>query len=358
MLPQSVINWLNVNAFKYPNIIGFSGDLSIPQMNKTFNDMYDSCIRFYVTNKLELDMLRVKDIIPPTLRLGSIGKKETYDTDVVEIGKVEAIPPIPLDTITSEVDKTKAFRPIELGTSIGNEVITAGSLGQLYNDMYGNIFGGSNAHVLTPEATWTVKEVEDSGKVNILQPGAYHDNNPDNIVGTYLWHKQVYGLGLDSECPVTKGVQGAINNVYRLFHRQSIFKATADIINTVDFGLYNLEEKHILKVADDSIDTSKQFGGHLYAGSELSGVICHISEILKACPYNIKPLNNNYADFKVGDRVKGCSFWCNYETDVIDVNGVLNVGYGNIVAPFSKCVIVTNDGTVKGGWSGSGWYKE
>jgi len=369
MLPTYLTNWLFENAFKYPNVIGFSNDLSIVQMDGKFDPTIDDVVRFYVKKKIEKETLALRQLIPGQLSVRHNLKSQKFETDVVEIGEVMANPPIPLRKFNPypAVDKTQNFRPVELGVSVGNEAITAGSLGMLYDVLEDNTeFGvkagdtlpGSNAHVLTPDPTWTVDEVYNSLKLNILQRGAYHGGKvPDDVVGSYLWHQQINSLGIDSECPVSKGSIKFLNTMAKLFSRKSRFKAVVPLVNTIDFALYEPTTDHILKIADDSIDTTKPFGGHLFAGSDQSGVIVHISEIMNQSPIKIRPKNNNYADFKVGDKVKGCSFWCNYETDVIDANAVLNVGYGNSIAPFQKVVIVNNDGSIKGGWSGSGFFK-
>lgn len=367
LLPKYMINWLFQNAYKFPNVIGFSMDFSIAQIDGKFDKTIDDVVRFYVTEKINPKHLLPQELIPATLSIRNFLKKYKFYTDVIELGEVEAIPPIPLDVYTSEIDKTANFRPVELGVSVGNEAITAGSLGMLYevledNEIYGVKAGddtvGSNAHVLTPNAMWTIDEVVNSKLINILQRGSYHGGVvPVDVVGKYLWHQQISGIGPDSECPVSLGSVKFLNFVSKLLGRKSRFRTLAPLVNSIDFALYKPSVEHLLKVADNSIDVAKPFGAHLFAGSNSSGILVHISEILNQCPIKIRPKNNNYSDFQVGDKIKGCSFWCNYETDVIDANGVVNVSYGNSIAPFQKVVVVNNDGTIKGGWSGSGWFK-
>lgn len=367
-LPNYLTKWLIENAFKFPNVVGFSNDFSIAQIGGKFDRTLDDVIRFYVTKKVDAMTLSPKQLIPSVLKIRHLLGKQHFKTDVIEIGEIKANPPIPLDVYTSVIDKTVNFRPVELGVSVGNQAITAGSLGMLYtvlenNPAYGvtkgEILAGSNAHVLTPDATWEIDEVINSGLINILQRGNYHGGVvPDDVVGKYLWHYPVVGLGVDSDCPVARSSVTFLNSISKILGRQSRFNVTVkQVLNTIDFSLYRPTVEHKLKIADNSILTSNKFGAHLFAGSETSGVLCHISEILSQCPIKIQPANANFEDFKVGDRIKGCSFWCNYETDVIDVNAVVNVSYGTIIAPFTKLVLTNNDGTIKGGWSGSGWFK-
>jgi len=389
ILPKVVRDWLFANAFKFPNVVGFSLD-ELPRImfgmpNQLFSGRKgtESAVRFYVREKLTENLLRDKDIIPFLLNIRHRLKKYRFWTDVIEIGLPKAPMPIPQSDISylAEVDKTINFRPVELGVSVGNEAITAGSLGMLYiptevvwknisflsnprisllnkiKKLADDVLAGSNAHVATPNAGWTVEEVIASNKINMLQRGAYHGGKvPTDVNGKYLWHQQIFPVDIPSDCNIASGVTSVLNNLSKLFHRQSRFRTFAPVINSIDFGLYKPTVEHVLKVADDSIDVNNPFTCHLYAGSEQSGVLCKISEILKARP-DIRPANNNWADPQVGDRIKGCSFWCNYETDVQDVNGVLNVNYGDFLALMQKSVIVANDGTIKGGWSGSGWFK-
>jgi hypothetical protein len=716
LLPKFARDWLLANAWKYPNVIGFS-EAVMPRI-RSGQLTKREVIRFYVERKLDPFSLRYpKDVIPAWIGIRNKLRKSWFDTDVVQVGRVMGPQPIPSASLLDEkkwelsVDKTKNFRPVELGVSVGNEAITAGSLGMLYLlasgssiasrpfdfryrkilTTYDKVLAGSNAHVLTPNSTWTVDEVKHSKKINILQRGCYSDDTeiltengwklfkdlsrfervmtlnpktnkieyqlpteyfkydydgkmiwfkglmydilvspehnifckiwstkmgrktvrkhkwglktaskiknyeielkkdgiwdgvdkeyfnlpkvdgakiisdiipmeiwldffgwwltegslkdndytilisqskaknskycdeiekiitelgftpyynkasqqycfyskqfyyylkqfgnsghkfipreikqlsslklkrflnvlfkgdgnfykkrwnsyssksrrliddilellikvglsgkiwyngfwqlsvnhdyltprvtkkpqlidyngmiydvtvpnhilmvrrngnpvwsgnsyhggrvPDDVVGSYLWHQPIHATGnIPSECPVGKGITWTLNNLYRALRRRTRFKAFVSLTNAIDFALYEPSVEHKVKIADDSINVRNPFIGHLFAGSDQVGVLCKISEILKARP-DIKPISDNWLDPQVGDRVKGCSFWCNYETDITDVNATLNVGgYGGTsgVAIFQNCIMVNNAGVIRGGWSGSGWFK-
>jgi len=379
LLPKYIRKWLWKNAFNFPNVIGFSEDWSIRQSGGQwrFPPIFVPVIRFYVIKKIPIQNLKPKEIIPHWLKVRHWLRKHAFLTDIVEIKEQFATPPIP----QGETDKTKNFRPVELGVSVGNEKITAGSLGMLYertrtelqlnivglaraygsylytydNKTVTDIVAGSNAHVLTDGDP--SKSVEEIIYKNILQRGNYHGGKvPDDVVGQYLWHQQIHPVEIPSECPVGGLVGWILNGIAYVLKRKTRFRTYQNLVNTIDFAIYKPTVEHILKVADDSIDPTKEpFFGHLYAGSDASGIICSVPEILKASP-DLKPLSP-WCEVQVGDRVKGCSFWCNFETDVIDVNAVINVNYGTFMALMTKAIIVTNDGTIKGGWSGSGWHK-
>lgn len=358
-LPKNVRTWLWNNAFNFPNVVGYS-----IKYQKWFagNNQYPvPVVRFYVNKKVSLSSLLPEEIIPKTLKIRNVVRKKAYQTDIIEIGELCANPPIPNDVRTSEVDKTQNFRPVELGVSIGNQAITAGSLGMLYEGVNGMMYcGGTNAHVGTPDAGMTVDEVVKSGKINILQRGVYHGGRiPQEVVGTYLWHKQVFGDKQEqSTCPIANFAALSLNALAWLFRRGSRLIAVGEIpTNTIDFMLYKPVTEHRLKIADNSINPHNTFIGHLFASGSTFGVICKISNIIKECPYPIKPLNGKWGDVAIGDKVKGCSFWCNFETEVIDTDAVVNVNYGDFTALMEDQILVRNDGTIKGGWSGSGWFK-
>jgi hypothetical protein len=319
---------LKYDLLKKKNVIGYS--LTLKPKIKNGQIIPDRlCIRIYVKKKEPMETLMIKDIIPEVL--GDI------ETDVVEIGEIKAL----------SVDKTKRIRPVPLGVSVGNFNITAGSLGMLYKDKDGNILAGSNAHVLTefPE-----KNPEEQTEKRILQPGAYHGGqNLDNIVGTYYWHKRVVPLG-ESNCPIGKSLASFFNIFIKILGRNGRFKYLADFNNNIDFALYKPEVDHILDVADGSL-TNEPFIGHLFAGSDTQGIICKVKYIIsEGYDPMVEP-----AEVKTGDIVRGCSFWCNYQTEVTDESAAVQVSYGNFIAMFSDVIIVKNDNIIKGGWSGSGF---
>lgn len=333
---------------KKPNVIGYSHDLKNRQKNGVLIPE-TQVFRIYVTRKLPLKELNANDIIPRMLGLPFLETKDknilrSVETDVVEIGEIK----------TLSVDKTAKFRPVEIGVSVGNWAITAGSLGMLYKDAEGNLYAGSNAHVLTDgDASKTPEEIVEK---RILQPGSYHaGQTEDNVVGTYFWHERIIPIGI-STCPIGTGFASLINFALKLFKRHGILAYQDTSENFIDFAVYKPSVEHIMKIADDSIDIKLPFVGHLFGGSEQVAVYCKIAEILKARP-DIKPLNNNWSDIQDGDNIKCCSFWCHYEGKVIDANAAINVNYGNFVAFFTNVFLVENDGTVKGGYSGSGGFK-
>jgi len=286
-------------------------------------------IRVYVRKKLPENLLREQDIIPSEFK----GKK----VDVVEVGDVMAL----------DVDKTKEFRPVEIGVSVGHINITACSLGfyPIYKD--GVVLVGGNAHCYTPDASLSPEQIREK---RIVQPGRYHDKN-SGIVGEYFWHERV--VPVDEGCPIGKAVASVLNFLAKLVGSGTRLTLERDNVNHIDFAVYVPTVEHINKIADDSIDESAPMVGFLFAGSDQVGVICKARYIVeKGFTFNVPVV-----EVHNGDKVKGTSFWCNYETTVTDESAFIQVSYGNFTALFDDVILVKNEGVIRGGWSGSGWRK-
>ncbi len=286
-------------------------------------------IRVYVKKKLPIDYVSKKDLIPRYYN-------ETR-LDVVEIGEVNAL----------KVDKTARTRPVSIGLSIGNWLISAGSLGIFPVYKEDKILVSSNAHVLTPDASLSPKQIKEK---RILQPGAYHGKqNPDNVVGEYYWHKQI--IPMDIGCPIGNFVIKVLNFLAKLLGSSSRLSLSRDNVNHIDFAVYKPLVKHVRKIADGSFDEDLPFIGLLFAGSEQVGVICKAEYMVKEGYSFAVPIKK----VKEKDEVIGCSLWCHYKTVVTDPSATIQVNYGQFNALFDDVILVRNEGVIKGGWSGSGW---
>jgi intein/homing endonuclease len=118
LLPKKVVEILNSQVKKLPNVVGYSKTLKRKIVKGRETDIM--AIRIYVEKKLPEAMLKPAHIIPKTI--------EDIPTDVIEIGKLQAPPSGPLEPKTKTVDKTQKFRPVIFGISIGHMNITAGCL--------------------------------------------------------------------------------------------------------------------------------------------------------------------------------------------------------------------------------------
>lgn len=340
------LKWLKNNIWKYPNVNGYSNVLHLREKNGV--TLPQISIRVYVEKKVPESKLLKNEIIPKYLKFrtwSKFWKKQLLRIDIKEIGEAVKF-----------VDKTAKWRPMELGVAVGHHDITAGSLGMLYeSNNPSSLFPyvcGTNAHVATPDPSLPVGGFSEK---RIYNPAPYHDpSKPEqNVVGEYLWHKQIKPIGDISDCEVSRFCTWFLNGLSKLFGRKTRFKTEVDNpLNYIDFAVYEPEVDHDLKIADNSINLKTVIGfiGHLFAGSDTIGIICK-SKYIETEGW--KPLINS-CEVEKGDRVKGCSFWCNYETVVDDPSATVQVNYGTFLAIFTDVIFVKNEpDKIKGGWSGS-----
>ena len=311
---------------KYPNVIGYSNVL-LPKIVKG-KETDTLSIRVYVSKKVPIKELRSQDIIPSEI--------DGVPTDIVEIGKIEAF-------------KTSKQRPVTLGLSVSHWNVTSGSLGMLY-EYKGNTIAGSNAHVLVDNPN---KKPEEVTERRIVQPGTYFGGqNPDNIVGEYLWHERVKPL--TEQCKVSKCLTDLLNSIAKTLRRRTRFGFLSYPVNYIDFAVYKPTIEHYCTFYDQCTSKDWKFIGHLFAGSEQTGIVCKVKYILDR---KFKPCWDYTTNVLAKDKVHGCSFWCHYNTTVSDPSGNVIVSYGDFEAYYEDVIILNNDGTIKGGWSGSGFFK-
>ena len=310
------------------NVVGCSTELML-RVKKGEQILGSSVFRIYVTKKAPFALLAKRDIIPKKLK--------KIETDIVEVGTVRAY----------ATDRTAKLRPVPLAASVGHEDITAGSLGVLYTKE-GHTYAGSNAHVLTPNASLHPGEITNK---DICQPGPAHDS-AKHVVGLYEWHDRVKPV-TEPDCKIANSVVRILNAISKLCGRSTRLFATSPLVtNHQDFGVYKPTLQHVLEVPDASL-ANKQFIGHLFAGSDVVGVICKAKYAIEK---GYTPMIE-HAEVTVNDTVWGASFWGDYETSVEDTSAMIQVSYGDFVAMLEDVIIVKNESIVKGGWSGSGWYK-
>jgi hypothetical protein len=189
---------------KYPNVVGYSSQLQ-PRIRQGRVIPDEKCIRVYVKKKLPLIQLKPEHVVPREI--------DGVPVDIVEIGEVRAL----------GVDRTKKFRPLVAGVSIGHYKITAGTLGWFARDNKdGEIVMLSNNHVFADENKADIGDP-------ILQPGPYDGGKiPDDVAG-YL--KRFVPIKYSSyRCPYR-------NTLYRLV------KPFVDTNNLVDAAVANLKER-------------------------------------------------------------------------------------------------------------------
>ena len=325
------------------NIIGFSNIIR-PQIYDRISQKSIDTIIIYVSKKAPLSQLSIEDIIPRYYR-PFLRKQLRFK--VKEIGIITAPPR--QQEIPISVDRTKRQDPVTLGLSIAHREISAGSLGMSFIEQAsGDEVWGSNAHVLTPDASLQPDQIEEK---RIHQPGSYHQEpTQETLVGEYHWHKQIIS-GI-SDCPISGKIVKYLNGISGLFRRNTRLQAiSSQAKNKIDFACYKANVSHYC-VLPDGMQFSGPFIGLLFAGSEQAGIISKAVNIRAEGYKSTEPEGK----IKVGDKVFGSSFWGDYQTVVEDVNASIQVQYGNFIATFEDLILVKNEGIIRGGWSGSGWF--
>lgn len=136
-------NYCN-ELLKKKNVISVGVGYKVKNKQRT----NEKCLAIGVIRKSESKLLNKEDIIPSEI--------DGVKTDVVELGHIKA-------QADEEIDPTEELRPLRPGISIGNKLITAGTLGLIVKKN-GVPMILSNNHVLSDNQD-TVKD--------IVQPGIY-----------------------------------------------------------------------------------------------------------------------------------------------------------------------------------------
>ncbi|MEW6096063.1 MAG: hypothetical protein AB1567_06015 [bacterium] len=154
----------------------------------------EECIVVMVEQKLPVEQLKKKDLVPAEIK----GVK----TDVIETGIIKAL--------QSPTDK---WRPAPGGVSIGHFQITAGTLGCLVKRA-DETYILSNNHVL---ANSNDAKLGDP----ILQPGPYDGGKPEDQIATlsdFVPIKYEFDFG---KCQIGKGTVNIVNSILWLLRMHS-----------------------------------------------------------------------------------------------------------------------------------------
>jgi len=297
------------------NVVGHSLKLQ-PRIRKGQIIPEEKCFRVYVSKKLPVEQLSIEDIIPQSI--------DGIPIDVVEIGELKAL----------SVDKTKKFRPVIFGISIGHIQITAGTNGFLFVDKDGNKYFASNAHVFTPDPS---KSPDQITVKDILQPGPYDGGTIDDKVADYVWHQQVYPSNMGSNCPISKFWVGIYNFFAKVLKRKTRLVAIVQEVNHIDFAVAKPIVDFDVKFPDFDY-TQHKFVGLGFAGSDSTSVVCKVKYMIDLgyLPYNVETELN----VKEGDIVmKTGRTSCFSQAKVIDSSAVTTVNYGDFNATFEDVIL-------------------
>jgi hypothetical protein len=336
-IPKNLEEFVKKKILPLPNVVGFSKKLQ-PKIVKG-KETETLSIRVYVKKKIPIMILKANEIIPT--------KVEEIPTDIIEVGEIKAL----------QVDKTKKFRPIICGISVGNKAITAGSIGYFFKDKKGNVFLASNAHVLVDDASHSPDQVKE---LKILQPGPYDIKNmggnvddPQFLIGLYYWHKQVYPIWNESNCPIGKAWARIYNSMARILGSKTRLKPVVEVVNHIDFALAETEEDYELKFPDFDYK-GKKFIGLYFAGSDSVSIACKVKYMIDE---GYVPLDVETAEVIENDIIqKSGRTTCYGSGRVTDSSAFISaVNYGNFIASFDDCIIT--EPIISGGDSGTSMWK-
>lgn len=259
-----------------------------------------------VSQKIRLIDLDPKDIIPYNL--------DGIQTDVVQVGEIRAL--------QTPDPKTK-LRPAPGGCSIGNVLVTAGTMTcKVLRDDEALIL--SNAHILVPDPT-----LSETDETNIVQPGTYDGGTePEDHIGSLIDYVTVEPIVAESECTLSRATAWLLNGISSLLRRQTRFLPMAvDLrMNIVDAALCKPEN------ADD-------------VGPEVIGIGVPIGSVPAVLGMQVTKSG------RTTGLTKGV---------VTQVDVTTSVGYGGgKMAMFTDQIIITGDDEVpfsRGGDSGSGVF--
>ncbi len=330
-MTKNVINRITTkhNLYKYANVVAFSETLQMKITKGVVTDQ--ECIKIYVTDKVDITSLNERDIIPSEI--------DGICTDVVVIGEIKAL-------------RLNNHRPIMAGISIGNKAITAGTPTWMFKKG-SREYLGSNAHVFVDDPSKST-----SIEKRILQRGS-HDGGkvPDEIIGEYVWHDQIYPVGdVESECVVGRGILSILNAGYSVFGRRTRFRSYVPHVNYQDFALARLNDgiEFDLRTFDFDVIDEYDYTGIVYAGSPSVSILCK-AEYQLATGYT--PIGVDVTTLEVGDVVRKSGRTSgDTEGTVVDAAASVKVNYGDFFAVVSDSILCTK--FVDGGDSGSSAWKQ
>jgi len=211
----------------------------------------------------------------------------------------------------------------------------------------GEIFIGSNAHVIADEPVNETSEVRE-----ILQPGRYDGGT--EIVAYYYWHKQLHPLSETSTCPVSKAVASALNAVSKMLHRKTRFAVFYEAVNHIDFGVAKMITLSETRFYGFEIDIDKHdFVGFGFAGSDIVSLHCKQKYVTME---GYEPIMTNTIEAWTGDVLIKSGRSCFSKAKVLLDSCFEIVNYGAYKVAFDD-VIMTEHMLVPGD-SGSSIWKE
>lgn len=301
---------------KKRNVVGFSGKLQ-PKI-KNGQLMAESCVRVYVTKKLDPRVLSIQDLVPSKVTIGG----QPIKTDIIEIGCIRAIgcyddvPPKSMCAIPEDgPGPTDRYRPLVIGPSAmgvweGSTACTLGGFAINKKDGEEEFVGiVANNHCACREN----KALKGNW---YIQPSPYDGGvASQDKVGT-LWRFVELKFG-DFTCPYRSALLAPFKKLKSFIYGNQY--------NKVDIGFVKLEPGIDYKVEINTVGKM-----------------------------------NGKRDAVVGDTVAKYGRTTGLTEDglVMDTDWIGNVQYSRGVATFTDCILVAGKKFSQGGDSSSFVYTE
>ncbi|MEM2382966.1 MAG: hypothetical protein QW521_02195 [Desulfurococcaceae archaeon] len=330
MISREAEEYIRREILRKANVIGYSRRLRKKITGGVKTDI--DCIVIYVSKKLPLNLLRAEDVIPAEI----MGIK----TDVIEIGEIKFL----------QADKTRKFRPLKMGISVGCYTITAGTIGWMF-ERNGEVYLGSNAHVLVDDPTKEPSEVKER---RIVQPGRYDGGTLNDVIGELAWYRRIITSNALSTCSLTRAICSTYNFLARLFRRRTRLMPIVVETNRIDFAVARVNVDYELRFPDFD-NSGYSFIGLGFAGSDSVSCVCRAKYILAE---GYRPLDVASTDVIEGEIVeKSGRTSCHTKAKVIDDSATVKVGYGSYEYAVFEDIILTEKLLEPGDSGSSVWVK-
>jgi len=330
MISREAEEYIRREILRKANVVGYSRRLKKKIKGGIVTDI--DCIVIYVSKKLPLNLLRAEDVIPAEI----MGIK----TDVIEIGEIKFL----------QADKTRKFRPLKMGISVGNYSITAGTIGWMF-ERNGEVFLGSNAHVLVDDPTKEPSEVKER---RIVQPGRYDGGTLNDVIGELAWYKRIITSESSSTCSTARIICSVYNFMAKLFRRKTRLIPIVVETNRIDFAVARVNVDYELRFPDFD-NSGYSFIGLGFAGSDTVSCVCKAKYILEE---GYKPLNVDVSEVAEGVVVeKSGRTSCHTKAKVVDESATVKVGYGSYDYAVFEDIILTEKLLEPGDSGSSVWVK-
>ena len=216
---------------QYPNVIG----VGVGFKEISGEEVRVPCIVVYVEEKVPVGSLKPEHVIPKSI--------EGIPTDVKVMKRPRAL------TLVSTEEKnpwTSKHRPCPAGVSVGEESITAGTLGN-WSRIISNAYGRDLRGRIVGETNWHVLgEVKCRKGGRVLQPAPYDGGRVDrDLIGTILDFEKVETLG-SGNCPFAKSAVEFLNWLARLVGSRHKFYTKVEVWNELDTGIFLVDDGDVL----------------------------------------------------------------------------------------------------------------